>query len=321
MTTSKLPALHLYIGDLLKDPGFLICDWQAQNFWIRLLLHIHEMPIRGELRSLSGQPLTNAQIAKLCCMPTDTCTALLQELESNEVFSRVDGAIINRRMVKERTVSEQREIISQIRSENGTKGARARWQNDGKTMANAWQTGMANACDPDGKPEWQTHATNDFAIMAKDITESTTSMANACDDMAKVPAYSSSSSSSSSSSIKIKSKSTPTPLVLSPEELAGRFNAIPGVKPVKLSDGELPGTIREKARRRIKEHNTAEFWDSFLRLIQQSMFLTGKVQGRDGGTPFQASFDWVMGPKNFDKILAGTYSDQTPTHKKRILYT
>jgi hypothetical protein len=116
-------------------------------------------------------------------------------------------------------------------------------------------------------------------------------------------------------------KNTPTPLVLTPEELAERFNAIPGVKPANFIDGKLPKTIHEKSRCRIKEHNTQEFWETFLKLIQQSSFLTGKVPGRDGDEPFRASFDWIMGPKNFDKVLSGKYSDQPTQPKKRIIYT
>lgn len=135
----------------------------------------------------------------------------------------------------------------------------------------------------------------------------------------KVEAKRTSSSSSSSSSSVVKN--TPTPLVLSPEELAERFNTIPGVKLVKLHEGKLPETIRKKAQVRIHAHNSLSFWHDLVELIQQSSFLTGKVPGRNGDEPFRISFDWLMGPKNFDKVLAGTYSDQPAPPQKRILYT
>ena len=125
----------------------------------------------------------------------------------------------------------------------------------------------------------------------------------------KVPSRELEGTSHLSLSLPLPIKNTPTPLVLTPEELAEKFNAIPGVKPVKFIDGKIPDTIREQARRRIKDHNTIEFWDTFLKLISDSAFLTGKVCGRNGEKPFRASFVWIMGPKNFDKILAGTYTE------------
>jgi hypothetical protein len=125
----------------------------------------------------------------------------------------------------------------------------------------------------------------------------------------KVPSRELEGTSHLSLSLPLPIKNTPTPLVLTPEELAEKFNAIPGVKPVKFIDGKLPATIRKKANNRIRAYNTVAFWNDFLDLIKQSSFLTGKVPGRNGEPPFQVSFDWIMGPKNFDKILAGTYTE------------
>lgn len=109
-----------------------------------------------------------------------------------------------------------------------------------------------------------------------------------------------------------KEESTVTSsLVLTPEELAERFNQIDGVKPVKMINGKLPPTIHKKARQRISQYNSEAFWVEFLVTIQQSAFLTGKIHGRNGGESFQASFDWIMGPRNFDKIIGGTYAGNT----------
>lgn len=132
----KLPALHLYIGDLLKDPGFLLCDWQAQNLWLRLLLHLHEMPHRGRFLKRDGVTvLSNEEMAKLCQMPMAEFEKLIWQLLKNDVASVIDGAIANRRMVKEAELHE-------TKSESGKRGAAARWQMNGTGDGKALASGM-----------------------------------------------------------------------------------------------------------------------------------------------------------------------------------
>jgi hypothetical protein len=120
--SSGLPAFHLYCGDLWKDNQFRLCGWQAQNLWLRMLLILHEHTPRGEFRLQSGEPMTDEQVAKLCEMPIADYMALSAELDSNGVFSRIAGAIANRRMVKERQVNETKRNA-------GIKGADVRWHN------------------------------------------------------------------------------------------------------------------------------------------------------------------------------------------------
>lgn len=104
-----------------------------------------------------------------------------------------------------------------------------------------------------------------------------------------------------------------TQLPFSPEELAEKFNAVPGVKHVILSNQRLPTTIRQQAIARLKSYPEQQFWTDFISLIAASSFLTGKTPGQEGREPFRATFDWVLGPKNFDKILSGKYTDSPKT--------
>jgi len=108
--------------------------------------------------------------------------------------------------------------------------------------------------------------------------------------------------------------------VLTPECIRERWNLIPGVKPCK----ELGETIRQLIRTRLKQHPHDEWWNDLLHRVQDSAFLCGKTNGKDGS--FQASLDWVLGPKNLDKIRAGNYDSMPPngsvtppTCTKRIL--
>ncbi len=49
-----------------------------------------------------------------------------------------------------------------------------------------------------------------------------------------------------------------------------------------------------------------EFFEKLFTYVQQNDFLTGRRAGR-GGTPFRCNFDWIMGPKNFAKVIEGNY--------------
>ncbi|AWE74359.1 phage replication O, N-terminal -containing domain protein [Pseudomonas aeruginosa] len=41
--------------------------------------------------------------------------------------------------------------------------------------------------------------------------------------------------------------------------------------------------------------------------MKASPFLMGKVPGRNGAKPFRATFDWLIAPSNFVKVVEGNY--------------
>ncbi len=103
---------------------------------------------------------------------------------------------------------------------------------------------------------------------------------------------------------------------LTPEALKEKWNTIPGIKPCKA----IGPTIRTTIRARLKEHPEGDWWDELFQQIGASDFLCGRKNGRDG--PFIASLDWVLKPKNLDKIRAGNYdgggTTGSQTCQKRI---
>jgi hypothetical protein len=104
---------------------------------------------------------------------------------------------------------------------------------------------------------------------------------------------------------------------LTVENIRERWNDIPGVKPCKA----IGETIREKIHSRLKQHPQPEWWHRLFQLVKASDFLCGRTNGKNG--PFHASLDWVLGPRNLDKILAGNYdsmfsSISSVTCSKRI---
>ncbi|MFO0776741.1 MAG: hypothetical protein U0223_03920 [Nitrospira sp.] len=100
---------------------------------------------------------------------------------------------------------------------------------------------------------------------------------------------------------------------LTPEEVQAHWNAIPGVKPCKV----LGATIRDRVRSRLREYPDATWWESLFQRIGSSDFLCGRTSGKEGS--FHASLDWVLGPKNLDKILAGNYDSLAITNHPATL--
>jgi phage replication O-like protein O len=79
---------------------------------------------------------------------------------------------------------------------------------------------------------------------------------------------------------------------------------------------ELPGvalinkTRQQHLQSRWREHTAhrdLDFWRDFFASVKSSDFLMGKVQGRNGGKPFRATFDWLICPSNFVKVVEGNY--------------
>ncbi len=103
---------------------------------------------------------------------------------------------------------------------------------------------------------------------------------------------------------------------LTPEALKEKWNGIPGINSCKA----IGPTIKTTIRARLKEHPEADWWDKLFQQIGASDFLCGRKNGRDG--PFIASLDWVLKPKNLDKIRAGNYdgggTTDSQTCQKRI---
>lgn len=96
----------------------------------------------------------------------------------------------------------------------------------------------------------------------------------------------------------INSAENPPAQILQPEELQKHWNAIPGV----LHCEKITGPFRQTINARIRDHPKLEWWLEYLDLVKASDFLCGR---NDRG--WAASFDWVCGPKNMSKVLAGTY--------------
>jgi len=71
----------------------------------------------------------------------------------------------------------------------------------------------------------------------------------------------------------------------------------------------LTASRKSHAKARIKEHGLENFLKVLLMPIH-SEFLAGKTPASGGYKVFRATFDWLMNPNNFVKVLEGKYTDE-----------
>ena len=83
-----------------------------------------------------------------------------------------------------------------------------------------------------------------------------------------------------------------------------RSKCVPPMPDVK----EINDARKKQIKTRWLEHPDAAFWSAYFEKAAASDFLTGRREGRDA--PFIASFDWLIGPKNFVKVLEGNYDNR-----------
>jgi len=54
-------------------------------------------------------------------------------------------------------------------------------------------------------------------------------------------------------------------------------------------------------------HQSLDFWTDYFASVAKSDFLMGRLSGKPGSTPFRATFDWLIAPSNFVKVVEGNY--------------
>jgi hypothetical protein len=92
-----------------------------------------------------------------------------------------------------------------------------------------------------------------------------------------------------------------------PQAIVDLFNkTLPGLPQVAM----LTKDRKAKINARWNEsdvHQDMGFWTEFFELVGSSAFLMGQGEGRNGAKPFRATFDWLIAPSNFVKVVEGNY--------------
>lgn len=55
-------------------------------------------------------------------------------------------------------------------------------------------------------------------------------------------------------------------------------------------------------------HQSLDFWAEYFATVAESDFLMGRSSGKGGSAPFRATFDWLIAPSNFVKVVEGNYN-------------
>jgi hypothetical protein len=158
----KRPAFQWYPADWRKDPGVQSCSIAARGLWREMMDIAHECVPYGHL-TVNGQPMTPAQIARMCGISERECRKYLTELENALVFSRVgnepEGAIYSRRMVRDHAKVESWAQVGRdsghMGAEHGVKGGRptagANSEGDSETPPHGGLKGPENNPPPPPK--------------------------------------------------------------------------------------------------------------------------------------------------------------------------
>ena|SRR3990167_54228 len=117
----KLPAIHIYVGDWLKDE-ISGCSLASQGLCLRIMFIMHESEKYGYFQQ-NGKPIPTEMAARRCgCLPEEFM-ALLKELEESGVFLRTkSGILYSFRMNSDA-------ILREIRRNAGRLGGRPSSQN------------------------------------------------------------------------------------------------------------------------------------------------------------------------------------------------
>lgn len=115
MAADKLPAIHLYPGDWLRD-AVSGCSLAAQGLWLRMMFFAHDSPKYGQMfaRDLLGSKM---RIARHCGATIEEFDALFSELLEAGV-PEIEGEIVfSRRMVRDAS-------LRAVRAKAGSKGGK-----------------------------------------------------------------------------------------------------------------------------------------------------------------------------------------------------
>lgn len=114
--TDKFPAFQFYPGDWRKDAAVQSMSFHDRAVWFEMMCMMHEPPERGVLLLPNGRPMSDIELSRnLGLSLLQTRKSLVAILESGTGSRREDGAILNRRMVKD-------EALRKIRKECGSLG-------------------------------------------------------------------------------------------------------------------------------------------------------------------------------------------------------
>lgn len=92
------------------------------------------------------------------------------------------------------------------------------------------------------------------------------------------------------------------------QDIVDLFNRLltPALPAVVLLSEPRKKQIQARWRQSVV-HQSLDFWTEYFASVAESDFLMGRSTGKSGAAPFRATFDWLIAPSNFVKVVEGNY--------------
>lgn len=104
---SKRPSMQFYPGDWQRDAALRSCSVPARGLWLEMICVMHQAEPYGHL-VVNGKAVATDTLARMVgCTPAE-CKRWQRELEDAGVFSRIDGVVVSRRMVRDEEIRKGR---------------------------------------------------------------------------------------------------------------------------------------------------------------------------------------------------------------------
>lgn len=126
------PSLQFYPDDWMSEPSLQLCSLAARGLWFEMLMLMFKSTVRGTLK-YNNLPIEDHQLAVLVRASHDEVKVLLDELEQNRVFSRLDDKTIYCRRMYKTWVTNRDKTEKRIRA--GILGAAARWGQEAQILS------------------------------------------------------------------------------------------------------------------------------------------------------------------------------------------
>jgi len=274
------PADLWYWNDWFSSFDVRSCSLAARGLWIDMLGIMRSAEIKGTL-TINGKQIGTRELAQLVGAREEEIIPLLKELEDHNVFSRLeDGTIINRRQFREGELSRKRAEAGRIGGATlKQKESNLYDKAESKIEANEKQNESKEGSKSESKCEatLENENENNMKIIKKEGVQG-----------------------EKENPQKQDFKSWCASIISQWNEFAQKAG-LPSIRAI------APGSKRERfLRARFKER---EFdFGKILEKVGQSEFLLGIK------TDWKATFDWLICPSNYVKVLEGNY-DSNPASR------
>ena len=273
--------MPLYVGDYLSDTTHL--STEQHGAYLLILMALWK---RGD-----GLPDIDDALAQSAHLPLDRWVAMRPSLVDGVLLRSFRGVVTQKRLNAELTRAGR---ISEIRSKAGRKGGETRAALHSEKQAN----GQANAKQNAIQSQSQSHRDSKESLSVPPTSGQSSDAAHA-------------DSQQNLDGIEVEERAETYRVPPCPyDALLEAFHAeLPMLPTVVVFERSRKEPLRARwvevcAAERFDRAAGVAWFTQFFRMVSRSSFLTGRAK------EWKASFDWLMKPTNFAKVVEGNYEDK-----------